>query len=176
MTDHDGGTPADGRPAEPVTPPAAAQAALPAQPSSTPILKDVLKYGLILAVIIAVVGMILGGVFAGWIGVTSALIGTAMAVVFLSITALSILIANKFVGTDLFVGLFFGIVLGGWLLKFVLFLVLAFVLRDQPWINPVVLFLSLIAGVIGSLVVDMIVVFRSRVPYVSDVTLPGEKR
>jgi hypothetical protein len=160
MTDQPGATPA--RP--------------PAQPTSTPVLRDVLKYGLILAGAIAIIGMLLGGLFAGWIGVTSALIGTVMAAVFLSITALSILIANRFIGSDLFVGLFFGIVLGGWIVKFVLFLVLAILLRDQPWINPVVLFLSLIAGVIGSLVVDMIVVFRSRVPYVSDVTLPGEKR
>ncbi|WP_285113600.1 hypothetical protein [Leifsonia sp. fls2-241-R2A-40a] len=156
--------------------PDAAPAQPPAQPSSNAVLRDVLKYGLILAGAIAIVGMLLGGLFAGWVGVTSALIGTAMAAVFLSITALSILIANRFIGSDLFVGLFFGIVLGGWIVKFVLFLVLAIVLRDQPWINSVVLFLSLIAGVIGSLVVDMIVVFRSRVPYVSDVTLPGEKR
>lgn len=164
MTDHQDGAPAP-RPAQPA-----------AQPTSTPVLRDVLKYGLILAGVIAVVGMLLGGLFAGWVGVTSALIGTVMAAVFLSITALSILIANRFIGSDLFVGLFFGIVLGGWIVKFVLFLVLAILLRDQPWINPVVLFLSLIAGVIGSLVVDMIVVFRSRVPYVSDVSLPGEKR
>jgi hypothetical protein len=155
--------------------PSAGQSARPVQPSSTPVFKDVLKYGAILAVVIAVVGAVLGGVFAGWIGVTSALIGTLMAVIFLSITALSILVANRFIGSDIFVGLFFGIVLGGWLLKFVLFIVLAVVLKDQPWINPVVLFLSLIAGVVGSLVVDMIVVFRSRVPYVSDVTLPGDK-
>ena len=161
--------PQDGAPAPRPTGP-------PAQPTSTPVLKDVLKYGLILALAIAIVGALLGGVFAGWIGVTSALIGTVIAAVFLSITALSILIANRFIGSDLFVGLFFGIVLGGWIVKFVLFLVLAVLLRDQPWINPTVLFLSLIAGVIGSLVVDMIVVFRSRVPYVSDVSLPGEKR
>ena len=148
----------------------------PAQPSSTPVLRNVLRYGLILAGAIAIVGMLLGGLFAGWIGVTSALIGTAMAAVFLSITALSILIANRFIGSDLFVGLFFGIVLGGWIVKFVLFIVLAIVLKDQPWINPVVLFLSLIAGVVGSLVVDMIVVLRSRIPYVSDATLPGDKR
>ena len=167
MTEPDAGT----TPPEPARPTAPAQ-----QPTSTPVLKDVLKYGLIIAAVIAVVGMVLGGIFAGWIGVVSALIGTVMAAVFLGITALSILIANRFIGSDLFVGLFFGIVMGGWIVKFVLFLVLAILLRDQPWINPVVLFLSLIAGVIGSLVVDMIVVFRSRVPYASDVTLPGEKR
>ena len=168
MTDHQDGAPAP-RPDQP------AQRTTPQQPTSTPVLKDVLKYGLILAGAIAIVGMVLGGVFAGWIGVTSALIGTVMAAVFLGITALSILIANRFIGSDLFVGLFFGIVLGGWIVKFVLFIVLAIVLRDQPWINPTVLFLSLIAGVIGSLVVDMIVVFRSRIPYVSDARLPGEK-
>lgn len=163
MTDHDSGAPAD-RPAR------------PAQPSSTPVLKDVLKYGTILAGVIAIAGALLGGVFAGWIGITSALIGTVMAAVFLGITALSILVANRFIGSDLFVGLFFGIVLGGWIVKFVLFLVLAIVLRDQPWINPVVLFLSLIAGVVGSLVVDMIVAFRSRVPYVGDAPAPGGRR
>lgn len=168
MTDHESGTPSAGQP-KPARP------ATPAQPTSTAVFKDVLKYGAILAIVIAVVGAVLGGVFAGWIGVTSALIGTLMAVVFLSITALSILIANRFIGSDLFVGLFFGIVLGGWLLKFALFIVLAVVLRDQPWINPIVLFLSLIVGVIGSLVVDMVVVFRSRIPYVSDAQLPGEK-
>lgn len=169
MTDHQDGAPAP-RPGGPDQP------AARKQPTSTPILKDALKYGLILAGAIAVVGMVLGGVFVGWVGVTSALIGTLIAAVFLGITAVSILIANRFIGSDLYVGIFFGIVLGGWILKFVLFIVLAIVLRDQPWINPVVLFLSLIAGVIGSLVVDMIVVFRSRLPYVSDATLPGEKR
>ena len=60
----------------------------------------------------------------------SALIGTLMAVVFLGITAASILLANRFASSDLFVGVFFGIVLGGWLLKFVVFIVLVVVLRD----------------------------------------------
>ncbi|HEV7184033.1 MAG: hypothetical protein ACHP7F_02845 [Actinomycetales bacterium] len=170
MTEHESGEPSGDRPEESGVPGA------PAAPASNAVFKNVLKYGAVLAIAIAVVGALLGGVFAGWIGVSSALIGTLMAVVFLSITALSILIANRFIGSDLFVGLFFGIVLGGWLLKFVLFIVLAVVLKDQPWINPVVLFLSLIAGVIGSLAVDMVVVFRSRLPYVSDSTLPGGKR
>jgi len=176
MTDQESGNPSAGRPDESAVPGVPAVPVPPAAPTSNAVFKDVLTYGAILAIGIAIVGAVLGGVFAGWIGVTSALIGTLMAVVFLSITALSILIANRFIGSDLFVGLFFGIVLGGWLLKFVLFIVLAVVLKDQPWINPVVLFLSLIAGVIGSLVVDMVVVIRSRVPYVSDSTLPGGKR
>ena len=142
------------------------------QPSSIPVLRRILLYGGLLAVGIAVVGAILGGVFAGGPGVLSALVGTVMAVVFMGITAGSILLANRFAGSEAAVGAFFGIVLGGWLVKFVVFLVLVMLLKDQPWVHPVVLFLSIIAGVVGSLVVDAVVVMKSRMPYVSDVKLP----
>lgn len=107
-------------------------------------------------------------------GLLSALIGTGLAVIFMGVTAATILLANRFSGSDLFVGAFFGIVLGGWLLKFVVFLVVVIILKDQAWVNPVVLFLSLIAGVIGSLIVDVLVMMKSRMPYVSDVTLPNQ--
>lgn len=144
----------------------------PAQPTSIPVLRRILVYGGWLAIGIAVVGATLGGIFQGSVGVTSALIGTAMAVVFMGITAGSILLANHFAGRESAIGAFFGIVMGGWLLKFVVFLVLMFLLRDQPWISPIVLFLSIVAGVVGSLVVDAVVVMTSRMSYVSDVTLP----
>lgn len=142
------------------------------QPTSVPVLRRILVYGAFLALGIMVVGAIVGGLVAGPSGVVSALVGTVMAVVFMGITAGSILLANRFAGTEAAIGAFFGIVMGGWLLKFVVFLVLMFVLRGQPWIEPVVLLLSIIAGVIGSLVVDMVVVMKSRMPYASDVTLP----
>jgi hypothetical protein len=45
-------------------------------------------------------------------------------------------------------------------------------LRAADWLNPMVLFLSLVAGVMASLVVDVLVVARSRMPYASDVELP----
>lgn len=143
-----------------------------AQPTSVPVLRRILIYGAILALGIAVVGAIIGGIVAGGIGVVSALIGTVIAVLFMGITAASILAANRYAGRESAIGAFFGIVMGGWLLKFVLFLVLVIVLKDQPWVQPVVLFLSIIAGVIGSLVVDTVVVLKSRMTYVSDVRLP----
>lgn len=138
--------------------------------TAAPIMKKVLVYGAILAVAIAVVGSVIGYFVAGGSGVASALVGTALAVVFLAITALSILIAGKYSIT-----VFFGIVMGAWLLKFVLFLVIVFLLKDLPWVHTVVLFLSIVAGVVGTLVVDVVVIARSRMPYVSDVTLPGER-
>jgi membrane-bound metal-dependent hydrolase YbcI (DUF457 family) len=63
-------------------------------------------------------------------------------------------------------------VLGGWLLKFIVFIVLVVLLRDADWLDTTVLFLSLVAGVIASLVVDVLVVAKSRLPYASDVELP----
>lgn len=145
----------------------------PPQPTSVPVLRRILVYGSFLAGGIALVGAVIGGLVAGGSGVVSALIGTLMAVVFMGITAGSILLANRFAGTSAAIGAFFGIVMGGWLVKFVVFLLLMVLLKDQPWIQPVVLFLSIIAGVVGSLLVDVFVLMKSRMPYVSDVTLPA---
>lgn len=137
--------------------------------SAIPVLKRALLFGAIFAVVLAIGGSAVGFLVAEGTGVVSALIGAAMAAVFLGITAGSILIASRY---ELLV--FFGIVMGAWLLKFVLFLVLAVVLRDQPWIASTVLFITLVVGVVGTLVVDVVVVARSRLPYVSDVQLPGD--
>ena len=143
------------------------------QPTSVPVLRRILVYGSFLAGGIALLGAVIGGFVAGSSGVVSALIGTLMAVVFMGITAGSILLANRFAGTSAAIGAFFGIVMGGWLVKFVVFLLLMVLLKDQPWIQPVVLFLSIIAGVVGSLLVDVFVLMKSRMPYVSDITLPA---
>jgi hypothetical protein len=141
-------------------------------PTSNPVLRRALGWGGILAAAIAVVGGVLGYAFAVTEGLVSALLGTLIAVVFMGITGASILLANRFAGSDVFVGAFFGIVLGGWLLKFILFIVLVVALRGADWLDPVVLFLAIVAGVIGSLVVDVLVVAKSRLPYASDTRLP----
>lgn len=142
--------------------------------SPTIVLKRVLYYGGILAVGIAVVGSVLGWIFAGPTGLVSALVGTAMAFLFLGVTAASILLANRSAKSDVLHPAFFAVVLGGWLLKFVVFLGLVFLLKDQLWINNVVLFLSIVAGVIGSLVVDLLVVAKARIPYLSDSAIPKD--
>lgn len=133
------------------------------EPSSVPVLKRTLLFGFLFAAAIAVVGGVLAGIVAGPVGALSAVIGAVMSALFLGITAASILIAVRY---DIVA--FFAIVLGSWLVKFVLFIVAALSLRDQPWINPTALFLSLIAGVIASLTVDVVVVMKTRMPYVSD--------
>lgn len=140
--------------------------------SSNAVLRRALNYGALLALAIAIVMGVIGAIVAGWPGIVSALVGTAMALVFLGITAASILVANRFSNSDMFVGAFFGIVLGSWFLKFIVFIVLSLVLKGQSWISPSILFISIVLGVIGSLLVDVIVVARSRLPYVSDMAQP----
>ena len=137
-------------------------------PTSNPVLRRALVWGAVLAAVILVVSAVLGLVFAGVEGLVSALIGTVMAVVFMGITAASILFANRFASSDLFVGIFFGVVLGGWILKFIVFIVIAVLLHHQPWVNSYVLFLSVIAAVLGTLVVDVVVVMKSRIPIFND--------
>jgi hypothetical protein len=63
-------------------------------------------------------------------------------------------------------------VLGSWVLKLVLFVVLAIWMRAQPWLDPTVFFVTVIIAVVGSLVFDVIAFQRARVPYVGDVELP----
>ena len=136
-----------------------------------PVLKRVLAYGGVVAVAIALLGSVVGFLTDGTSGLVSALIGAAMAFLVLGVTAASILAANRIAHSDFLNPLFFIVVLGGWLLKFALFLTILILLKDQPWINSVVLLLTVIVAVISSLIVDVVVIARSRQPYV-DVTLP----
>ncbi len=145
----------------------------PSPVSSTPILRTVLVWSGAVTAGLLIVGGLVGFLVAGLDGLWSALAGVLIAALFLGITAASILIANRWFGDALYVPIFFGIVLGGWLLKFVVFLVALFVLRDQPWIVGPVFFLALVASVLASLVIDVIVLLRMRVPVV-DVELPTD--
>ncbi|RWZ68660.1 hypothetical protein ELQ92_05530 [Labedella populi] len=140
--------------------------------SSNPILRSALLWGGVFALVLAVVAGGVGFAVDGQRGLVSGLLGTLIAAFFLGITAGSILFANRFSGSDMFVPIYFGVVMGGWVLKFVLFLVAAWLLREQPWVNPTILFLSLIVGVVGTLIIDCVVIARSRMPYASDVRLP----
>ncbi|GGF25637.1 hypothetical protein [Subtercola lobariae] len=144
--------------------------------SSTPVLTKALKFAAVLTVALIIVGGVVGYFVDSWVGVLSAVIGAAMAFVFLGITAGSILIANRSYASPLFTATFFAIVLGSWIIKFVLFIVVALLLRNQPFINKYVLFGFLIIGVILTLVVDVVVVARTRLPYVSDVELPNAQQ
>jgi hypothetical protein len=56
----------------------------------------------------------------------------------------------------------------------VLFIAVIFWLGDLTWAHRETLFLTIVASLIAGLTTDVVVMLRSRMPYV-DVTLPGEK-
>ncbi len=144
----------------------------PAPVASNPVLRRVLTLGSIVTAVLAVAGAVIGYFVAGTSGLFSALVGVVLAALFLAITGASILIANRWNGDPLYPTLFFAIVLGGWIVKFIVFLVALFLLRDQPWLQREVFLVALIASIVATLVVDVVVMRSMRIPYVSDTTLP----
>lgn len=143
--------------------------------TTAPVFRAALIGGAAVAAVVAVVGGLVGLVAAGAPGLFGALVGTLLAAVFLGLTAVSMLVAARVARGDLTSPAFFGVVLGVWFVKIVVFVVAALWLRGQDWLNPWVFFFCVLAAVIGSLVVDCVAVARSRVPYASDVTLPGDE-
>lgn len=122
----------------------------------------VLKLGSALIVSVAILGSAIGFLAAGLPGLFGALAGAVIALVFVSLTALSVLVGSK-----LSLGAFYGIVLGGWLLKMVLFMIAIAVLQDIDGLNGVAVFGTLVASILGSLGVDAYVVTKAKIPAVS---------
>lgn len=139
--------------------------------SSSVILRTTLIWSAVITGVLAVVGAIIGLLAGGLPGLWSALAGVVLAALFLGMTAVIILFAGRMQGPEK-LPIFFGIVLGGWALKLVIFIVALLLLRGQPWLNGWVFFFAVLASVIASLVIDMVVMARARVPYVGDVALP----
>ena len=141
--------------------------------TSAPMFKRVLIFGGILTAVIAIVGSMIGYLIAGGSGVLSAIAGAASSAVFLSLTAASFLVAGKVTRSMDAIGGFFGIVVGTWLVKLVVFIGVVIWIGGQSWLVPGVFAVAVLVAVIGLLIVDVIAFQTSRVPYV-DVSLPGE--
>jgi hypothetical protein len=131
-----------------------------------------LRYGAILAVAMLIVGGGIGFLVSGMPGLAGALIGTGLTAVLMGLSAASVLLAVRVTKGDPLNPLFYAVVLGASALKIVAFFVIILALRDAPFIDPRVMYVSVIVAVAGSLVVDALAFARARVPYV-DVELPG---
>ena len=119
----------------------------------------VLKLGAILIAAIALIGGAIGYALAGQNGLVSALIGSGLALLFVSMTALSVQL-----GAKLPLAGFFGVVMGGWLIKLVGFIITMALLKSADFINGPVLFFTIVVSVLGALAIDAVVVMRSRIP------------
>jgi hypothetical protein len=125
--------------------------------------RRVLALGSALIAAIALVGGLVGFLVAGAAGLTSALIGAGLTLVFVTLTALSV-----WIGGRLPPGGFFGVVLGGWLVKVIGFVLVIGSLKGADYINGPVLFFTLVAAILGTLAVDSILVLKARIPVFTD--------
>lgn len=138
-------------------------------PTSQPVLLSALRWGLIATVLLVAAFGLIGWLVSGTEGLIGGMLGAGFSGVFLAMTLGSITFANRFTGSDFYVVAFFSIVMGTWLLKFAAFFVAALLLKDAPWLDPTILFLGVVAGVIVSLVIDVLIVARARIPIVPNV-------
>lgn len=136
-------------------------------------MRRALLYGVVAVVAVGGVAALIGGVTQGVPGVLGGILGAAVAGLFLGLTAVSILIAGRVTRDDPANPIFFAIVLGIWVIKLIAFMLAAIFIRAWDAVDPVVFFGAAIAAVVLSLIGDVVAFARTRVPYVSDVTLPG---
>ncbi|CAB4617962.1 MAG: hypothetical protein F2600_01615 [Actinobacteria bacterium] len=129
--------------------------------SAEQLFKNVLGQTALLTGLIASLGSLAGYFVEGMNGVVSALIGAGLAFAFGALTVVSMIIGRK-----LSLAGFFGVVMGGWLTKLIGFALLARSLQGAEFINGPVLFLTLVAAILGSLVIDSIAVLSARIPVV----------
>jgi len=116
-----------------------------------------------LVLAIAIVGGALGFLVLGLQGLYSALLGAAVALGFSAITILSVWFGGK-----LPLNGFFGLVLGGWLLKVILFALSLGALRNAEFISGPAFFFALVAAILGGLAIDSYVVLKSRIPIIEN--------
>jgi hypothetical protein len=136
---------------------------VPKATSADQLFRSVFLQSTVLVLGIAIIGSGLGWLFAGISGVTSALIGSVVALVFTLLTVLSV-----WFGSKLPLAGFYGLVLGGWLLKVVLFGVLLAVLLGADFLHGPTFFFAIVATVLGGLAIDSVAVLKNRIPTVGD--------
>ena len=137
-------------------------------PTSQPVLLRALRWGLLANALLLVICGGIGYLIAGAPGLVGGVLGAGIAGVFFGLTIGSITFGNRFIENPNYLVLFFVIVAGGWILKFVLFIVAVLLLRNQPWLEPKILFFSLVAGVIVSLGIDAFIMLKSRIPIIGE--------
>lgn len=125
------------------------------------VFRRALRDMLLLLAVLTVLGVGVGALVSGSAGVWGALIGVGLALVFSGTTVVSMLRTSGSSPQAMA-----GVVMGAWLGKVVVVIVVLAVLRGQTFYDRAVLAIVLIAGVLGSALLDYRAVTNGRVPYV----------
>lgn len=126
------------------------------------VFRRALRDGIVLVAGVTVLGVVIGYLVAGLPGVWGALIGAGIAVLFSGATTLSMMRTSNTAP-----GRMMAVVMGTWLGKLVVVIVLLAVLRGMDFYDRYVLAVVVAVAVIGSALLDYRAVAQGRVPYVS---------
>ncbi|WP_166348754.1 hypothetical protein [Phytoactinopolyspora limicola] len=111
----------------------------------------------VLLPVATVAGWLLGGSEVG-LGV---LLGLALPAVFFGATVLTGVLAARMDNTQ-----FVGVVAGSWILKIIVLMVVMALIKDASFYHRTALFIALVVGVAGWLAAEVLIVMRTRIPYV----------
>jgi hypothetical protein len=102
-------------------------------------------------------GWLLGGSEVGF----GILLGLAIPVAFFGLTVLTGVLAARMDNAP-----FVGVVMAAWFVKMVVLIVIMAAIRDAEFFHRTAFFIALVVGVAGWLAAEMLVLMRSKVPYV----------
>ena len=123
---------------------------------------------MLVSVAITVLAVGIGYLVAGMPGVWAALIGAAISLVFNGATVLSMyLVAGR--SPELLQI----VLLGGWLVKMALLVIVLVWLREQTFYHKGVFVATLVVVVVAALMVEVVTVLRARIPYVEPTPSPA---
>ena len=142
--------------------------------NASQLVRRALSAGAIVTALIGMVAAVIGALLGELAGMLGALVGAGVGFALLGLTPVSIMWGFKLGKGDALSPGFFSAVLGTWLVKFVVFLAAVFWLGDQTWLDSTILFVTIVTSVLAGLITDLVVVAKSRMPYVSDIDLPGD--
>ncbi len=123
------------------------------------IFERVLRELLIATAVIALLGVGIGYLVAGTEGLYGALLGVVVALVFCGTTALSMLVALHRP-----LAVLAGVILGAWLVKMIVVVVLLAVIQDLTFYDKYVFAGVLFAVVLTSMAIDVRAVVTARIP------------
>lgn len=121
----------------------------------------VLKWGTVGSVIVMVVAAGIGWLIAGTPGLWGAILGIAIPVAFYSITVIVALVTLR-----VRPGVFGAAILGSWIVKIALLVVVLAILSRTDFYNRGVFFVAFLIGTIGYLVAEALIVVKTRVPFI----------
>ncbi|WP_089246227.1 hypothetical protein [Rhodococcoides kyotonense] len=132
-------------------------------PDQSDAMRAAVRYGIIGLAVLAVLGAVVSTLIAGVPGLWGALIGAALGGGFILTTALSIALTSKFPPT-----MAGAVLLGGWIVKMLLAVVVLAVLKDMDFYSKGALAGVVIAALVLVLGAEVYGVVRTKAPYVDE--------